>query len=207
MSGEALIRNLLLARREMRRLGGRAQRVAYLPDSFGHVAQLPQIYRGLGLDSAAMWRAVGREHNSELVWKAPDGSSVLLHHLHKGYCYGGGAPKDAGAAQEWLRDKFTSAALRSTTRHVLILNGCDHTSFDPYLLGAIDAHRDGPYADQFHVRHSSLEEFSAAVAAELPPVAPPTPIPPPTPVPQHRRYICIFQQLFFFSFFFLFVSL
>ena len=53
--------------------------MGYLPDSFGHTAQLPQILRGFGIEAAVFWRGVGDEPgHTEFRWRAPDGSTVLL---------------------------------------------------------------------------------------------------------------------------------
>src|SRR3990172_7584133 len=51
VSGEALIRNLRLGLRQAAELGG-AMPLGYVPDQFGHVGQLPQIFRGFGLEGA-----------------------------------------------------------------------------------------------------------------------------------------------------------
>ena len=52
-------------------------RVGYLPDMFGHVAQMPQILRRAGIERAVVWRGVPAliEHH-RFVWEAPDGSTV-----------------------------------------------------------------------------------------------------------------------------------
>jgi mannosylglycerate hydrolase len=50
-SGEALIRNLLRGRLDCERMGIRPQQVGYVPDSFGHIEQMPQILNGFGIDS------------------------------------------------------------------------------------------------------------------------------------------------------------
>ena len=82
-SGEAQVRNL----REGRRVGtaiGPVSSVAYTPDSFGHPAQLPQIFAGFGLGPFVYWRGNADEIDalpSEYLWEAPDGSRVLAHHL------------------------------------------------------------------------------------------------------------------------------
>ena len=47
-SGESLIRNLLVGREVCASMGA-CSGVAYLPDSFGHPAQLPQLFAGFGL--------------------------------------------------------------------------------------------------------------------------------------------------------------
>ena len=53
VSGETLVRNLRLGRRTARRFGA-SMPVGYLPDMFGHVAQMPQILRGFGLADAVV---------------------------------------------------------------------------------------------------------------------------------------------------------
>src|SRR5206468_5636271 len=59
---------------------GKAMPVGYIPDPFGHVAQMPQILRQLGLDNAVLWRGVGGS-KAESLWEGLDGSRVLLLHL------------------------------------------------------------------------------------------------------------------------------
>ena len=49
--GENLVRNLEIGLARSAELGG-AMRVGYIPDQFGHTAQLPQILRGFGFDQA-----------------------------------------------------------------------------------------------------------------------------------------------------------
>ncbi len=49
VSGEALIRNLLVGRQDARALGGEPSRAGYVPDMFGHNSQMPQIFAGFGI--------------------------------------------------------------------------------------------------------------------------------------------------------------
>lgn len=192
-------------------------------DNFGHISQLPQIYAGFNISTAAIWRAVGDDIASEVWWQAPDNSSVLLLHLkqgvcecvvlltkntyydcncaRQGYCYGGGAPKESDAAVTWLAGKQTGASKHTSTRHSMVLNGCDHTAFDPYILSALRAWENSPNKT-FVARHSSLERYAAAVRAELPPKAPPhatRPAPPPTPMfPAYQfRFDFFLKKIYF----------
>ena len=52
VSGEALVRNLRLGLRRAAEFGG-GMRLGYVPDQFGHVGQLPQLFAGFGLEGAA----------------------------------------------------------------------------------------------------------------------------------------------------------
>jgi mannosylglycerate hydrolase len=59
-AGEAHVRNLLYGRAIANTFGG-SSRVAYVPDSFGHPAQFPQLFTGFGLDPFVYWRGNGTE--------------------------------------------------------------------------------------------------------------------------------------------------
>ena len=70
VSPEALIRNLMVGHRMGAEYGG-VMRIGYVPDGFGHIAQLPQILRGFGIDYAFFWRGLGIEGDrlgTEFEW-------------------------------------------------------------------------------------------------------------------------------------------
>lgn len=78
--GEALVRQGLYGQRELERLVGRRAKIAFLPDSFGHPATLPQIFRGLGLEAFVFMRPGANEielPSNLFDWEGPDGSKVL----------------------------------------------------------------------------------------------------------------------------------
>src|SRR3954447_17940687 len=78
VSPEALIRNLKLGRKMGEAYGG-VMDIGYVPDGFGHIAQLPQILCGFGMDNAFFWRGMGADGDrlgTEFTWCAPDGSGV-----------------------------------------------------------------------------------------------------------------------------------
>src|SRR6266542_5578894 len=85
VSGETIVRNLESGWRRAEALGG-AMPVGYLPDQFGHVAQLPQVLRRAGLASAVLWRGVPAAiERHAFAWEAPDGSWVRAEYLPAGY--------------------------------------------------------------------------------------------------------------------------
>ena len=63
VSGESLVRNLEIGMTIARRFG-RPLEVGYLPDQFGHIAQMPQILAGFGFTTAVLWRGVGADVRS-----------------------------------------------------------------------------------------------------------------------------------------------
>ncbi|MHA1616266.1 MAG: alpha-mannosidase [Candidatus Njordarchaeales archaeon] len=87
VSGESLIRNLLLGIRIAEEFGG-VFRIGYLPDAFGHTPQLPQILRGFGIDTFLFSRGMDDEVPCQFIWEAPDGSRVFSYFMRDGYCNG-----------------------------------------------------------------------------------------------------------------------
>lgn len=85
---ESLIRNLQRGIR-MAQVHGGASRVGYVPDSFGHFAQLPQILAGFGIDSFLFMRGMPESlrdsDGAVFAWRSPDGSEVLATFLREGY--------------------------------------------------------------------------------------------------------------------------
>ncbi|MEM7630240.1 MAG: glycoside hydrolase family 38 C-terminal domain-containing protein [Planctomycetota bacterium] len=84
-SGEALIRQVLHADRWWRsQFADRgAQRVLFLPDTFGFPATLPGIMRACGLDTfitnKLSWNQFNTMPDTDFVWRGIDGSEVLAH--------------------------------------------------------------------------------------------------------------------------------
>jgi len=85
VSGESMVRNLELGLRRAEKLGG-AMRIGYLPDMFGHVAQMPQLLRRAGIDRAVVWRGVPAaiDHHA-FRWCGLDGSEIQTEYLVGGY--------------------------------------------------------------------------------------------------------------------------
>ncbi len=145
VSGEAIVRNLLIGHRIAQRFG-RVMRVGYIPDPFGHIAQLPQILNGFDLDTFVFMRGMGdegEELGSEFWWFAPDGESkVLAHHQITSYCnaanlgyvFEDGVPRmDYRRAVDHLKRIIVTMQRYATTSALLISNGCDHLEPQPEL--------------------------------------------------------------------------
>ena len=128
-SGEAHVRNLLEGRRVGEAIGP-VSTVAYTPDSFGHPAQLPQIFRGFALEPFVYWRGNGDEIDTlpaEYLWEAPDGSAVLAHHLGEGYFAASGLPaRTTRRRRRSSPDLARRLGARTRSGAVLLMNGFDH---------------------------------------------------------------------------------
>jgi mannosylglycerate hydrolase len=166
VSGEATVRNLLRGTSRAREFGG-GMDVGYVPDSFGHIAMLPAILRGFGIDAAVLYRGFGGEpgqETSEYRWIAPDGSEVLFCHLFRNGYSTGYFHQDS---IEEIRRRFAELKReldeRATTSQRLLLNGGDHHWPDPLLPETLDLLRQTFEGDFVH---STIPAYVSAVKKE-----------------------------------------
>jgi len=157
VSGEALVRNLLLGIRLARRFGAWLA-VGYTPDPFGHVGQLPQILRGFGIETAVLQRGLD-DHPTLLQWEAPDGTRVFTVYLRDGYGNAAWVPEDAEALAVYLRLQAASLASHTPVPLVLLMNGTDHLFPHPRLTAWLRAAQ--AYLPDLRLRHGSLQEYIA----------------------------------------------
>jgi mannosylglycerate hydrolase len=128
IGGESWVRDLQIGIRAARQFGP-VMMTGYSPDAFGHIAHLPAILRGFGIDSIVLWRGVSREATkSEFLWRSPDGSEVLVLHLPFGYGIAITLPADAPGLRNLLGSLRGLLEPLATSRYVLVPNGNDHAS-------------------------------------------------------------------------------
>ena len=173
VSGEALVRNLLIGCRVAAGFGW-VVREGYMPDTFGHVHQLPQILRGFGIDTFYAMRGFREDADtfgSQFWWEGPDGSRVLTEWLTESYSNAAvlAAEPDRmllhhGAVVRYdsLTELLGRMGPRAATRVLLLLNGGDHLRVQrnvPAMVAALDAGVDAT------IRLGGLEDFHELVAA------------------------------------------
>lgn len=159
---EALVRNLLLGRQMLSRLGAAAPPVLYCPDSFGHPAALPTLAAGFGLQLIVLSRGFGGSRwpsDDAVRWAAPSGEEAYLYHLsRKGYDIGENLPADANAARERWASMRDDLVTRARLGVVLLPNGADHHARQTNLDSALAALHDA--ALPHNTRGSSLHAFA-----------------------------------------------
>ncbi|MGA3148182.1 MAG: alpha-mannosidase [Acidimicrobiales bacterium] len=134
VSGETIVRNLQAGIQDGSAFGG-VMEVGYLPDMFGHVAQMPQILSLAGFEHAVVWRGVPSEvDRTAFRWHAPDGSTVRAEYLVAGYGNGAALPEDAKALVRRLRSLSEEfAPFLGPGDPLLLMNGTDHQPPQPWL--------------------------------------------------------------------------
>jgi mannosylglycerate hydrolase len=165
VSAETIVRDLQMGIVRGIDFGG-VMEVGYLPDMFGHVAQMPQILAQAGFDHAVVWRGVPSSVDSTAFqWEAPDGSRVRAEYLVAGYGNGAAVPNDAKALVRRLgslEEEFASFLREGAP--LLFMNGTDHQRPQPWL-GPIVAEAN-QMQDAYDLAVTSLPDYLASLSAE-----------------------------------------
>jgi membrane-associated phospholipid phosphatase len=171
VSGESLLRNFQEGLRVSASFG-RATRVGYVADPFGHPAQTPQLLRGFGYSSYVFSRGIGDEGErvgAEFRWQAPSGDRVNATHLVDHYSGGLQLVGDLSETPQQLRARVRGRLRRMldvTTAYangstLLFMVGDDHVDAYPRLPEAVRDLRE--LAPNVDARIASLEEYEAAM--------------------------------------------
>jgi len=164
VSGETLVRNLETGMRRAEELGG-SLAAGYLPDMFGHCAQMPQILRRAGIGHALVWRGVPAAiSTSAFRWEAPDGSSVRAEYMPHGYWGAAYVLSVPGRLAEKI--EVLDEALRPFfgERPLLAMYGTDHSEPLPELVEVVE--RLNATQSRYDVRLATLAGYVQAVEAD-----------------------------------------
>lgn len=154
-SGETIVRNLEMGWKGAEALG-RAMRVGYLPDMFGHIAQMPQILAKAGIRHACLWRGVPAAVDSHSFrWESPDGSDVRVEYLFDSYGNGLDLLSIPAKIPEALRQYRDDTKGRYGSEAILGMVGTDHMAPHPDMMDWVRAHSD----DEFPIRVGTLEQY------------------------------------------------
>ncbi len=175
VSAEATVRNLIIGHMVGSEFGA-VQKVGYMPDSFGHIAQMPQILRQAEIDSFIYTRGNGAEIDEighEFFWRGPDGAIVLAINQCGGYCNAGAL----GFSEDWetntqrnveperavqqIRTLFEKMSRLSQGDVYLLNNGCDHLRPQRELSSIFEALGSAFPKTQF--KHARFEHYLSEV--------------------------------------------
>ncbi len=121
VQGESMIRNLEIGRKIAQKYGNN-QAIGYLPDTFGHIGQMPQILNGFGIDNAIMWRGI-HVKDSEFIWRGTDHEKLFTLFLVDGYYHPELNQPDRIQATKHYLGKISPYA---RTSHLVMTAGGDH---------------------------------------------------------------------------------
>ncbi len=177
VSGESLVRNLMLGRRVAREFGGQPSNAGFLCDMFGHNSQIPQIFAGFGIGGGFIWRGTNVLGQRLVRWRGADGTELPCYRFgHIGYCSFASDARYARDPQpepdpELLRARLESYLVKESAETaagpMLAFDGGDHMEWDRAAYANI-AERLGQPRDGLEVVHTTLDAY----LAEMSPLAP-----------------------------------
>jgi len=143
-SGENIVRNLEMGWSAASEFGA-PMGVGYLPDMFGHCAQMPQILALAGIRHACVWRGVPESVDRHaFLWRSPDGTGLRTEYLAAGYGSAAdlfdvsSAGADQGARDRLLAERLTARVSEWApwfgTDPYLAMYGTDHAAPLPTLM-------------------------------------------------------------------------
>ena len=135
VSGESLLRNLEFGHADAAAFAT-AQCVGYLPDTFGHVAQMPQVLAQFGIHSAVLWRGADAVHD-RFDWHAPDGTVAGTVFLTEGYCLYPLHGADRATALPALLQRIAARRAPGSDAPLLLTHGGDHLAPHAELAGRL----------------------------------------------------------------------
>ncbi|MHA2182973.1 MAG: glycoside hydrolase family 38 N-terminal domain-containing protein, partial [Promethearchaeota archaeon] len=147
VSGESLIRNLMIGHQISRKFG-RVMKAGYIPDPFGHIAQLPQIISGFEIPSILFMRGFGNEFvennlNIEFLWNSPGkvasvlGVHLILTYHNLAYLNTKTMNGEFKPALRKIRRVISKFEKYIATPNVLLNNGLDHEEATPEIPSII----------------------------------------------------------------------
>lgn len=160
VSGETIVRNLQMGLDRAASFGG-AMPVGYLPDMFGHIAQMPQILHQFGFDHAVVWRGTPSAiDRTAFWWQAPDGSTVRAEYLPQGYGNGAVLPDDAKDLVERIREFHDTHEALIDDGPILWMNGTDHLV--PFATVGSTIAEANEVQDDYHLQIQPLSQHLAS---------------------------------------------
>ena len=162
--GEALIRNLLYGACECKKYGIKQPNTGYVPDSFGHIEQMPAILNGFGIDNYIFTRGTpidSIDGRLEFIWNAPDGKSRVTAHILPGN-YGNARMLEGIENLEGLICELKTIADMYAERSVnaelsLGCNGTDHVWVQRDLPLILETARQ--CLPEYEIIHGTLEDY------------------------------------------------
>ncbi len=166
IEGESFIRNLYYGSKKANELGGN-MKIGYLPDTFGHNSQTPQLFKGFGIDNVMFWRGFdpAKINSQYFNWLSPDGTQILAINLTFGY---GGAHGFKMNHEEWDKVVIPMANQNSKStpyNNLLMPAGGDQTLINSNFPDKIEELN--KYNDDFEWKLSSYEEFIKNLKEEI----------------------------------------
>jgi alpha-mannosidase len=162
--GETFIRQMQYGKQYYREKLGIDVTTAWLVDTFGHHAQLPQLLSLAGYKSFWFSRGVPRtDHPSEFLWEGLDGTRIPAFWLPYSYGLLYGSPRKLPEFQAFARQRFEMLEPNAHGNDRVGLSGADVSEPEEHLAAMVEAFNQKGDAP-FLMRIGVPSEFEAVAA-------------------------------------------
>jgi len=171
VSGELIIRNFHIGREAENRFGD-ISKIGYIPDPFGHWAQMPQVLKEFGYEGFIFMRGMPAEEADRLGlyfnWMAPDGTSTKAFYLKDGYFNASAlgyseiigrydyANPEFDEAEKQVQESCKKLNRTQKLPVLPLMNGMDHMPSQPEVPQLINKFT---RETELNVVHGSLSEY------------------------------------------------
>lgn len=167
VDGESYIRNIYFGSMLAKEFG-HSMKLGYLPDTFGHNIQTPQIFKGFNIDTILFWRGRNPKEikDTYFKWVGLDGSKVLAMNILHGYSPTSGIKLDK---KEWDNKTIPIIKnLKNDTKYnnLLLPSGGDQVLIDENLPNVVKG-LDKYLGDDYEVKLTNYESFVQELKKEI----------------------------------------
>ena len=166
VSGESLVRNLLIGNKIGEKLGG-IMKVGWLLDNFGQISQTAQIHKKFKIKGLFLWRGVGMDPsciNSEFLWESPDGTRLTSVYLLSSYRNAMRLGEYKEIIKERIENEVRKVYPFATTSNVLLMNGYDQEIFPDDFFPVLKK----LFFTDIRVKQSTPQEYIEAIRKNSP---------------------------------------
>ncbi len=166
VSGESLIRNLLIGRKITGDLGA-CLTMGWMLDNFGQISQAVQIHKGFGLKGLFVWRGVEMDPGDvklEFRWESPDGSALTAIYLLDSYRNAMRLADYPEILEKRIINEVEKLKPFASTSNILLMNGYDQETVPDDILPYIRSIR----IKDIIIKQSTPEELIADIEDEHP---------------------------------------
>lgn len=160
-SGESTIRNLFYGIEKSKEFGS-LMKVGYLPDQFGHIAQLPQILNQFKIKDAILARGI-QDGKAEHYWYGIDGSNLFTIVLTNWYNNAQRIPSNKKAINKYFESILKRQKKTTNSNELILMNGCDHLFVQKDILKIISSYK----SKKITIKHSNLYNAIQSIKKSL----------------------------------------
>ncbi len=163
VSGESLVRNLLIGKNMSEELCG-GTKTGWILDSFGQISQAPQLHKQFDMKGIVVWRGVELDPfnlNSEFEWVGADGTTAVCSYLLSSYRNAMHLADYPEIIYDRIQNEVEKIAPFATTGNILLMNGYDQEMQPDDILPFIENGK----ADfkNYIIKQSSPDEYMDAL--------------------------------------------